>query len=136
MTDLPTTDPARIVELHQRLIDSLREQPEVAASLRGEPAVINIRLTEPDINLKLTLAGDETALVAAGSDDPDPDVTISMSWRVANEFWAGALDLMAALMTGKIKIEGPNMDPLFRLKTLVPAARETYNRLLTEMKDA
>ena len=130
---VPTTDPATIIALHTRLVERLRSSPEVAAAMAGEPACIGIHLTEPDIDLRLRLNGAESSLVqAVDGEETVCDVIITMKWETAHRFWSGDIDLMSSLLTGKIKVEGPNMDPLFRLKSIVHKARESYMELSKE----
>jgi putative sterol carrier protein len=130
---VPTTDPATIIDIHRRLVERLRMLPDVAASLAGEPASIGIRLSDPSINLRLNLNGADSNLIEIPTgDETVDDVTISMKWETAHRFWSGDADLMSSLLTGKIKVEGPNMDPLFRLKAIVNQARDAYRSLSAE----
>jgi len=130
---VPTTDPATIIAIHKRLVERLRAEPDVASALAGEPASIGIRLSEPSISLRLNMNGADSNLVEIMDGDTSvSDVTISMKWETAHRFWSGDADLMSSLLTGKIKVEGPNMDPLFRLKAIVNQAREAYKSLADE----
>lgn len=134
--DLPTTDPAEITDLLSRMIVRLKDCPEALSALSGTPGTIRIRLTDPDVDLRLNLAGDETFMGPnEAGDDGSYDTTISMRWETAHGFWAGSLDLMSALMMGTVKIEGSNLDPLFRLKSLLTPAREIYLELVREYGD-
>jgi putative sterol carrier protein len=101
--------------------------------MAGEPASIGIHLTDPEIELRLNLNGADSELVEIPAGQPiQNDVTITMKWEIAHRFWSGDIDLMSALLTGKIKVEGSNMDPLFRLKSIVDQAREAYKELSKE----
>lgn len=134
MAKVPTNDPERILEVHQQLVERLRTNPEVASVMEGEIATIGIHLTEPDINLRLSLNGADSSLVRIlEGDDKEDDVKISMKWETAHKFWLGQVDIMRALLTGKIKITGPNMDPLFRLKSIAQFACQTYQEITKEM---
>jgi putative sterol carrier protein len=133
VSKVPTTDPARIIALHVSLVERLRARPDVAVALAGEPASIVIRLKDPDIVLRLMLDGSKSALTSIDAVDSDiDDVTITMKWETAHRFWLGEADLMSSLLTGKIKVEGRNMDPLFRLKTIVHQAQDAYKEILSE----
>ena len=130
---VPTTDVATIIAVHRRLVENLRCIPEVAAALAGEPASIGIHLTCPEIFLRLNLAGANSELAEVPECDMAAnDVNITMKWEIAHRFWSGDIDLMSALLTGKIKVEGRNMDPLFRLKSIVDQARDAYKELSKE----
>jgi hypothetical protein len=133
VTKVPTTDPAKIVAVHTRLVERLRAAPDIAAALAGEPANIGIHLTDPAIRLRLKLDGPNSSLLEAPEGDGEKDdVVITMKWETAHGFWSGDVDLVSSLLTGKIKVQGDNMDPLFRLKAIVNQAKIAYNQLCKE----
>jgi putative sterol carrier protein len=134
MQDVPTRDPAIIVEFHRKLIEKLMESDEVANALSGEKEKIGITLSDPDVRMRLNIDGKNTALgMVEAEDEPADDPMISMRWATALRFWKGDLDLMSAVLTGKIKVQGTNMDPLFRLKSVVYRAREASADVAKEM---
>lgn len=132
MTDLPTTDPSAVLELHKLMIDRLKDRPEAVALLDGDCGSIRIVLRNPGIALSLVLDGKNTRLEQITSDNGEWDTTVSMPWKTAHEFWSGRLDLMGAIMDGSIKIDGKNLDPLFRLKALLRPAQQIYLDLVAE----
>lgn len=134
MGDVPTSDPHVIVEFHKKLIEKLLESEEVLTALSGESGEIGIRLDEPRIALRLRIDGENTALEMVDSpDEPSVGPRISMKWETALRFWRGDLDIMGALLRGDIRIEGQDMEPLFRLKSVVYKAREASRQVEREL---
>jgi len=131
---VPTTEPKEIINLHIKLMERLMELPEVLEAVGGEPASVGIKLLEPEVNLRLVLDGRRSRLEEMGKEEREDEVTITMKWETAHKFWLGKLNLTAALLTGKIKVEGRDMDALFRLKSIIPQACEEYIRLTEELK--
>jgi putative sterol carrier protein len=132
--NVPTSDPHVIVEFHRKLIEKLLESEEVLAALSGETGEIGIRLDEPRIALRLRIDGENTALETVDpSDEPAAGPRISMKWETALKFWRGDLDILAALIRGDIRIEGQDMEPLFRLKSVVYKAREASRLVEQEL---
>jgi putative sterol carrier protein len=134
VVDIPTRDPNQIVEFHKRLVQKLLESKEVQAGLTGEKASIGIVIKDPDVNLLLTVNGGDTTLERAETLEKEQvDTTITMRWDTALRFWGGKLDIMGALLTGAIKIDGKNLDPLFRLKSIVYKAQEASEEVAHEL---
>jgi len=134
VVEIPTRDPDQIVEFHKRLVQKLLESKEVQAGLSGETASIGIIIIDPDVNLLLTVDGGDTTLEFPETlDKSREDTIITMKWDTALRFWQGQLDIMGALLTGAIKIDGKNLDPLFRLKSIVYKAQEASEEVAREL---
>ena len=134
MVDIPTRDPDQIVDFHKRLVEKLLESKEVQAGLSGDKASIGIAIRDPDVNLLLTVNGSDTTLERRNNlEQGKEDTTITMRWDTALRFWRGQLDIMGALLTGAIKIDGKNLDPLFRLKSIVYKAQEASEEVAREL---
>ena len=133
VTDIPTSDPEVIVEIHRNLIAKLLESPEAIEKLSGNPMQVGIILSDPDVSLILTLDGANTTLTQSGESDPDIDPTIQMSWETAHKFWLGNMEIMSAVFTGKVRLQGKNMDPLFRMKGVVDVARKVYSEIINDI---
>jgi putative sterol carrier protein len=130
---VPTSDPTEILEFHRKLIKKMLESESVVNSLSGEPGDVGITLADPVLRLKLTLDGLDTKLEALGDADTTPvDPTLKMKWETALNFWLGNVDPVSAFFTGKIKLEGSNMDPLFKLKSVVEEARQASREVAAE----
>ncbi|HEX9744075.1 MAG TPA: SCP2 sterol-binding domain-containing protein [bacterium] len=133
MTELPTIEPSEIIELHTELISRLAATPEGSQGFSGVDKVIGFKLKDPDVVMKMTLSGENSNIVGVGENEAlDANISVTMPWEVAHKFWSGKLDLMGQLLMGKVKVEGGDMDPLFRLKGLVPKAREVYAEIMKE----
>ncbi|MCX6647391.1 MAG: SCP2 sterol-binding domain-containing protein [bacterium] len=130
---VPTSDPTEILRFHRKLIEKMLESESVVNSLSGEPGDVGITLADPVLRLKLTLDGLDTKLEALGDDDTTPvDPTLKMKWETALNFWLGKIDPISAFFTGKIKLEGSNMDPLFKLKSVVEEAKQASREVAAE----
>ena len=134
MGSVPTTDRDLIVRFHQRLIEELITDEEVVVAMSGSPCVMGIILKEPDIRLRLSIDGASTILSPVEDEnEPIDDPRIIMTWPTAYKFWQGSLDIMSAVLTGAVRVEGSDMDPLFQLKSIVHKAREASRTVADEM---
>ncbi len=132
--NVPTSDPADVFEFHRRLIEKLLEYEDVLNAFSDEGSELGIYITEPDVRLRLIIDGRNSELIKVDPDDEKvDDPRITMSWSVAYKFWFGSIDIMSALLTGSIKVEGQNMDPLFKLKSIVSRAREACEVVSSEL---
>jgi putative sterol carrier protein len=131
--NVPTSDPIVILDFHRRLIGKMLESESVVNSLSGEPGDIGITLSDPVLRLKLTLDGLDTKLETLADTDTTPvDPTLKMKWETALNFWLGKIDPVSAFFTGKIKLEGSNMDPIFKLKSVVEEAKQASIEVAAE----
>jgi len=129
-----TADPEAIFEFHTKLIEKLLEYDDVVAALSGNSEEMGIYITDPATRLRLVIDGADTHLVQIDpSDKSVDDPRITMKWMTALKFWHGDLDIMGALLTGVVKVEGQNMDPLFRLKSVVHRAKKATTDTASEM---
>jgi len=134
LTTLPTRERSTIIEFHQKLIERLISNNKVVEALDGVSGDIGITIQDPEVRLRLIMDGANTRLIEVNGDDTIPDDPhLKMAWETAYNFWMGRLDIMSALFTGKVKIEGQKMDPLFNLKNIVPYARDACVDVATEM---
>ncbi len=134
LVNVPTRDPAEILDFHRKLIGKMLETEAVVKALSGEPGDIGITLSNPTLRLKLTLDGADTILTSFDDGDTNAvDPTITMTWETALGFWLGEIDPISAFFTGKIKIEGQDMDPLFKLKSIVSEAQEASRQVVKEL---
>ncbi len=133
MSSLPKNDPDAVVEFHRRLIQSLLESEKVVKALSGDPCRMGISLQEPDIRMRLVIDGARSCMQLVDPDDKTvDDPCLSMKWETALKFWLGDLDIMSAVLNRAIKIEGQNVDPLFRLKSVLNEARQASNEIVRE----
>ncbi len=123
-----------IYEFHRKLIEKLLESDEVIASLSGETGSIGIILSDPSLRLRLVIDGSKTRLGTVNSSDGSvDDPSILMTCETALKFWLGDLDIMSAVLNGSIRVEGMNMDPLFKLKSIISQAREISQAVAEEL---
>lgn len=109
------------------------ESENVVDTLSGEPGNVGITLVDPDLRLKLTLDGINTKLESIDTgDSAQVDPTLKMKWETALNFWLGNIDPVSAFFTGKIKLEGQNMNPIFKLKSVVEEAKQASREVAEE----
>ena len=131
--NVPTSDPSEILEFHCKLIAKMLENESVVNSLSGERGDVGIILADPAMKMKLTLDGVDTRLESLDDGDlTSVDPTLRMRWETALNFWLGKIDPVSAFFSGKIKLEGRNMDPLFKLKEVVDEAKEASREVAAE----
>jgi putative sterol carrier protein len=128
------TDPDQIFEFHKRLVEKLLEFEDITAAFSGENEQIGIYITDPDVRLRLVIKGADTHLIKVDpGDETQDDPRLIMKWKTALKFWQGNLDIMGALLSGAVKVEGQNMDPLFRLKSVVYRAKDASVEVAKEL---
>ncbi len=134
MGDAGISDPDVVVDFHEKLIQRLLESEQVLAVLEGQTGVIGVHVKDPDVAMRINIDGENTRIERVdGGEEELEDARITMRWDTALRFWQGSLDIMGALFTGKIKVSGVNMDPLFRLKSIISEAKQASREVAEEL---
>ena len=100
--------------------------PEAQAALKSLTLSVQFNYTSPDCTMTLTAANGEYSIVRGVSDHTNPDVELTMTGDVAYRFWTGELNVMGAITTREIGING-SLGKVMRLAPLIKTAVR-YNR--------
>lgn len=87
---------------------------------------VQFNYTLPDCTMTLTAANGEYSITRGTSNNPSPDVELTMTGDVAYRFWTGELNVMGAITTREIGIIG-SLGKVMRLAPLIKTAVR-YNR--------
>ena len=100
--------------------------PEAQEALKSLTLSVQFNYTVPDCTITLTAANGEYRITCGMSDNPTPDVELTMTGDVAHKFWTGELNVMGAITTREIGISG-SLGKVMRLAPLIKTAVR-YNR--------
>jgi putative sterol carrier protein len=89
--------------------------------------VLRLNITDPDAVLTVDLPNRE---VIRGSTAEEPSATLTMSGDNANKFWQGKLNMMSAMATRKLKVEG-NVMSMMKLQS---SAEHLYEAYATQLR--
>lgn len=100
--------------------------PEAQEALNVLTLRVQFNYTAPDCTMTLTAADGEYSLTRGTPDNLTPDVELTMTGDVAYRFWTGELNVMGAITTREIGVNG-SLGKLMRLAPLIKTAVR-YNR--------
>ena len=100
--------------------------PEAQEALKSLTLSVQFNYTVPDCTMTLTAANGEYSITHGMSDNSTPDVELTMTGDVAYRFWTGELNVMGAITTREIGING-SLGKVMRLAPLIKTAVR-YNR--------
>ena len=95
--------------------------PEAQEALKSLTLNVQFNYTLPDCTMTLTAANGEYSITRGTSNNPPPDVELTMTGDVAHRFWTGELNVMGAITTREIGIIG-SLGKLMRLAPFIKAA--------------
>ena len=100
--------------------------PEAKETLKSLTLNVQFNYSAPDCKMTLTAANGEYSIARGISDDMPPDVELTMTGDVAYRFWTGELNVMGAITTREIGVNG-SLGKVMRLAPLIKTAVR-YNR--------
>lgn len=95
--------------------------PEAQEALKSLTLNVQFNYTLPDCTMTLTAANGEYSITRGMSNNPPPDVELTMTGDVAHRFWTGELNVMGAITTREIGVNG-SLGKLMRLAPFIKAA--------------
>jgi len=103
--------------------------PEIASQLKNSGLILEFKFTNPESYLVVDMGSGEISSDPTGG--VEPSATLLMSADTGNAYWQGKVNLAAAMVLGKIKIQG-NAASLLKLapleRKLYPVYIETLNK--------
>ena len=103
------------------LFEEIATLPEAQEALESLTLCVRFNYSMPDCVMTLTAANGEYTLSCDGYDDITPDVELTMTGDVAHRFWTGELNVMGAITTREIGING-SLGKIMRLTPLIKLA--------------
>jgi len=129
---LPTEDPRVIKVIFQKFFDRVFTDEELKENLSGINQVVMIKYERPDVVIYLHLNDGGNKIMFDRDGVQEPDVTLEMKWETAHKLWSGNLDILMALISQRIKVDG-QVDKLFGLKSIFGPAREIYKEIVASV---
>ena len=103
------------------LFEEVATLPEAQEILETFSLCVRFNYTIPDCVMTLTAANGKYTISCDPCDDVTPDVELTMTGDVAHKFWTGELNVMGAITTREIGING-SLSKIMRLTPLIKAA--------------
>ena len=100
--------------------------PEARETLKTLTLSVQFNYTAPDCTMTLMAADGEYRIIRGACDNATPDVELTMTGDVAHRFWTGELNVMGAITTREIGVNG-SLGKVMRLAPLIKTAVR-YNR--------
>ena len=104
-----------------KLFEEIATLPEAQEALESLTLCVRFNYSMPDCVMTLTAANGEYTLSCDGCDDVTPDVELTMTGDVAYKFWTGELNVMGAITTREIGING-SLNKILQLTPLIKVA--------------
>ena len=119
--------PEQLYSYMSELFAEIATLPEAQEALKSLTLSVRFNYTSPDCTVTLTAANGEYNITHGMSDNNSvPDIELTMTGDVAHRFWTGELNVMGAITTREIGING-SLGKVMRLAPLIKTAVR-YNR--------
>ncbi|RKU19983.1 hypothetical protein C6503_06870 [Candidatus Poribacteria bacterium] len=119
--------PEQLYSYMSELFAEIATLPETQEALKSLTLSVQFNYTVPDCTMTLTAANGEYNIIHGVSDNNSvPDVELTMTGDVAYKFWTGELNVMGAITTREIGVNG-SLGKVMRLAPLIKTAVR-YNR--------
>lgn len=129
----PFTSTDELNNVMKDLWSEIKANKSMANKLLESKLIVRFNYTDPQGKLTVDGSDGQELKIIVGQTALKADIEMFMQAAVANEFWSGALNVPAALISGKIKSTGPVQRALALLPIVRPA-RDFYPRILSNAK--
>lgn len=120
--------PEQLYDYLSDLFEEISSLPEAQQALKTLKLCVKFNYTEPDCEIILNVANGGYTLSRELTPDVKPDVELSMSGDIAYQLWTGELNVMGAITTREIGLNG-SFGKIMRLTPLIKTAiRHNKNR--------
>lgn len=110
------------------LFEEISSLPEAQQAIKTLNLCVKFNCTEPDCDIILNASNGIYSISRELSPDVAPDVELSMSGDIAHQLWTGELNVMGAITSREIGING-SLGKIMRLTPLIKTAiRHNKNR--------
>lgn len=120
--------PDQLYDYISELFDEISSLPEAQQALKTLKLCVKFNYTDPDCEIILNVADGGYTISRELSPDVTPDVELTMSGDIAHQLWTGELNVMGAITTREIGING-SLGKIMRLTPFIKTAiRHNKNR--------
>lgn len=120
--------PDQLYDYLSELFEEISSLPDAQQALKTINLCVKFNYTDPDCEIILNVADGGYTISRELSPDVTPDVELSMSGDIAHQLWTGELNVMGAITTREIGING-SLGKIMRLTPLIKTAiRHNKNR--------
>jgi hypothetical protein len=131
-TQFPFTDPDRAREFALGYFERLRADPDIRKTWLGLRALIQVRITRPDIAVYVDTRNGETMNVTPGIAPEPPALTLTLSADAFHRIYGGEMNVFLAFATRQIKTQG-NVALIMKTTWTLPQAIRIYRRYGAEL---
>jgi len=131
-TQFPFTDPDRAREFALGYSERLRAAPDIRKTWLGLRALIQVRITKPDIAVYVDTRDGETMNVTPSIAPEPPALTLTLSADAFHRIYAGETNVFLAFATRKIKTQG-NVALIMKTTWTLPQAIRIYRQYGAEL---
>lgn len=125
-----------MLEIYRSFFDRIVSSPEIGPGLQKSRLVFRFEVHDPDgliiVNCRDLPEEGRYLTYTLGESGVKPDITLSSSADFSHEFWQGKANVAAALLSGRVRAEGPVSQAVRLLPALRPLF-ELYPQVLKEM---
>lgn len=126
-TQFPFTDPDRAREFALGYFERLRADPDIRKTWLGLRALIQVRITRPDIAVYVDTRDGETMNVTPGIAPEPSALTLTLSADAFHRIYAGEMNVFLAFATRQIKTQG-NVALIMKTTWTLPQAIRIYRQ--------
>ena len=120
--------PDQLYDYISNLFEEISSLPDAQQALKTLKLCVKFNCTEPDCDIILNASNGSYSISRELSPDVTPDVELSMSGDIAHQLWTGELNVMGAITSREIGING-SLGKIMRLTPLIKTAiRHNKNR--------
>ena len=128
----PYQNPVEAAEFAFGYFERLRADPDIRKTWLGLRALIQVRITRPDVAVYVDTRDGETMVVTPGVAAETPALTLHLSADAFHRIYAGELNVFLAFATRKIKTRG-NVALIMKTTWTLPQAISIYRRYGAEL---
>ena len=129
-------DQEEVSEIQRAFFDRVARDPHIGPQLKKSNLIIRFKVHDPEsvvtINCRDLPESGKYVITVFGESDLKPDITLLSSADVHHEFWLGKVNIITALLGGKMRAEGDVSQAVKFMPVLKPII-ELYPQVLRDL---
>jgi len=130
-------DSQEMYKIHQALFDRLAAHPEIGPNLASSNLIVRFIVQDPDgiITVSCRQKPEEKEKYISyemGESPLKPDLTFTCTSDFSHKFWQGKVNIVAALLSQEVKVEG-NVPQAMKLLPVLKPVYDLYPQILKEV---
>lgn len=129
-------DEVEMYEIYRAFFERLSSHPEIGPALGQSGLIVSFRVDRPSglltLNCRNAVAAGRPFTFSFGPTEEKPDLTLVAEADTIHGFWLGKVNVVTAMVTGKIKAEG-NIASAMKLMPVLKSVFELYPSVLKEI---